>query len=425
MNPLAIISRVRAALHDAQAQYFTREGNAAAKQKHYRRAADLWKDAGERGLASRSLGNSHLLSGDCSLFTDAAECYAEALAHPPRRPGVYFRPILLLQRTFALYGACYYWAAFDVACDIVAEDAAENMGAVGYRMLARVFGRAGQFAEAEDFVAVAAKHSRTPTEIAETFEVSCLIKAYQGRFTEVVTIFENRRADTKPSTQTIIYYADALSVIARFDEAASAYRSAIAQALVTQPATATLTVAFLQAELARLEAERRNHAEAHALLGVAAPALNDTPTLGLYLSAVRLFNDALSGHDTSDTLQTRIQAEHHRVQEAISSFPERTDGLRVHCVALTLIARACFASGNSAECLRTLELLAVGNVLLPGALPAWHFWHGRAYEALGDTNAARREYESAISSGEPENRYVKDARRWLAGLSGDAPDAVQ
>ena len=188
----------------------------------------------------------------------------------------------------------------------------------------------------------------------------------------------------------------------------------IVQAPVSDPAMATISLALRQIGLAMVEMERGNHAEARALLETAAPALQNVPKIGYFIPAVRVYSDALSGFDTPDALQARIHAERQRVAEAMAIYPDPTDGKRHYGEILLFLAQAFFAAGNPAECLQTLEPLATGDAVSPGMLPRWHFWRGRAYEATGDTPAARREYENAIRIGEPENRYVRDAQKRLA-----------
>ncbi|MBC8142744.1 MAG: tetratricopeptide repeat protein [Armatimonadetes bacterium] len=411
---------IRADFHDARARHFTRQGNVAEKQKHYRRAAELWEIAGERGLAARALANWHNNNGD---YLVAAEKYGEALANAPGFAGSKHRSLLLMQRMLSLWQAGRYEAANVAARAVASENAAEGSGAIGYRMLALAFGRVGQFVEAERFIEEAAKREQTPIEAGRTLAVRYLFKTYQGRFAEIIKRCESDEAGTEASAQVLQNYAGALSAVARFDEAAEVYRAGIIQAPTSDKMTATTTVALLQIGLALVELERGNHAEARALLETAAPLLESLPLMGYYLPAVRVLSDALSGNDASDALRARILAERGRVREAMETYPDPADGKRHYNEILIHLSRALLAVGEPEQALQTLEPLATDNALLPGSLPTWHFWRGRVLEASGNTNAARREYNRVIEIGEPENRYVKDARTWLAAFAGNAPDA--
>jgi tetratricopeptide (TPR) repeat protein len=427
-NALPTAASSAANAHDELARYATVQGDFAGKQRHYRRAAALWSEAGQIGYAARSLGNWHQNNGEPLL---AADRFCEALDHPPATPDPGYRPTLLVQRMLSLWQASWYSSALAVAREIVSENCLESVGAPGYRMTALAFARLEHFAEGEGILEQAdLLYDRSLAEKAHTTGIWCLTRLYQGRFREIIAICEEHRrqcddANEPMSAQVLMHYAMGLSSMGRFEDADQAYRFAIEQAPITEKMSEATTVALLRCGLASICLERRDYADALSLLQAAEPESVVIPLLRFHVPAARLHARAIGGQLTPDTIRREALEQLRILSEKMDTFPNPTDAKRYYSEVLFHLVRVQLIAGDHLGASRVLDRFTSGDALSPGMTAIWHYWRGRCHEAEGESEQAKTNYETAIAAGEPGSRYVTESEERLSGLGGDAANTVQ
>ncbi|MBC8134703.1 MAG: tetratricopeptide repeat protein [Fibrella sp.] len=408
--------------HYQLARYCLTRGDVQAKQDHYRRAAEWYNQAGQRGYAARAYADWHQGNGDHLL---AAERFDEALNYPPDNADAGYRPILLVKHALSLWQAGHFSASLAAARQIVSENAMETVGSSGYRVCALAWGRLGLFAEAEGFLIEAGKRDVTIADRGQTLGTRCVILHHQGRLREIVARCEAHRNDAVTAAelfgaQVLTHYANALSATGRFDESERAYRLAIEQAPITDKMTESTTLALLRCGLANVQLERGDYEDAVSLLRDAEEEAKRVHILRFYIPALRLLAETVGESITSDVTKTRAAGHLTPIAQAMNAFPNPTDAKRYYADVLSYLARALLAAGDSGGALQILEQFSTGDALTPGMLPHWHYWRGRCHEANNEPGAARQEYLAAVESGDPESRYVAGSRERLSGLGIDA-----
>ncbi len=411
------LSSSAAIVHEQRARHHTIKGDSNAKQTHYRRAAERWEEAGQRGRAARNWATWYMNKGE---FLVAADRFAEALAHHPADAEPDYRPRLLVQQMLALGQAGRYSTSLTVAQEVVAENAAGVVGAVAFRMVAMSFGRVGLFAEAEKQLQEAAGRDKTPAEEAATLGVRCLILQFRGHVGEILSLCQAHIASANHiSSQIFSYYGIALSGTGRHDEAVVAFERAIVQAPITEPMTSEIMIAIHCCSLARARIDSQQYAIAEDLL-VEVTGKHLPPLLHrFHIPSLRLLNASLAGAVHPETVVSQAETFLTVLDEEMVTFSNPTDALRRYSDTLFYVARALFAACDVEGCQHLLQRFAGTDALSPGMTPTWHFWRGRCEEAEGNLDAAIAEYEAATHTAPDSSlRYVVEAEERLSALRG-------